>query len=84
MNINSNITEIEPITEKMIVINTKNNTKKTKKILKYIIMWLILLIFAILIVASIYYYNEYSEQDFDQIVYYVLNGVESAAPNVVK
>ena len=42
------------------------------------------MILAILIVASIYYYKEYSEQDFDQIVYYVLNGVESAAPSVVK
>ncbi len=84
MNTNSDITENESITEKMIVVSTKNNKKKIKKILKSIITWLILLILAILIVASIYYYKEYSEQDFDQIVYYVLNGVESAAPSVVK
>lgn len=84
MNTNIDITENESITEKMIVVSTKNNKKKIKKILKSIITWLILLILAILIVASIYYYKEYSEQDFDQIVYYVLNGVESAAPSVVK
>lgn len=54
-----------------------------KKKIKNIAVFIILLIASIMIVGSIYYHKEYPTQEFDQIVYYLLNGVEYTAPSVV-
>jgi len=54
-----------------------------KKKIKKVIMFLTLLLASIMIIGSIYYHREYPKQDFDQILYYLLNGVENTAPSVV-
>lgn len=54
-----------------------------KKKIKNVVMFLILLIASIMIIGSIYYHREYPKQDFDQILYYILNGVENTAPSVI-
>ena len=54
-----------------------------KKKLKNASIFIILLISAIMIVGSTYYKREYPLQDFDQILFYLSNGVEYTSPNVV-
>lgn len=54
-----------------------------KKRIKNAVIFIILLIASVVIVGSAYYYIEYPNQDFDQIIFYLLNGVEGTAPSVV-
>ena len=54
-----------------------------KKKIKNVLTFLILLLASVIIIGSIYYAKEYPEQDFDQVLYYALNGVETAAPTVI-
>lgn len=54
-----------------------------KKKIKDFIICMILLLSATMIIGSIYYYKEYPNQDFDQIIYYALNGAENTAPSVI-
>ena len=53
-----------------------------KKKIKNVIFLLIILLCSVMIVGARYYKEEYPEQDFSQILYYLLNGVEHTAPNV--
>ncbi len=55
-----------------------------KKKIRTIILLIILLLSSIMIVGSIYYSRTYADQDFDQILYYILNGIEGTSSNVVK
>lgn len=54
-----------------------------KKKIKNIFVFIVLLISSIMIIGAIYYHREYPNQEFDQIIYYVLNGVEYTAPSVI-
>ena len=54
-----------------------------EKKIKNVLTFLILLLASVIIIGSIYYAKEYPEQDFDQVLYYALNGVETAAPTVI-
>lgn len=54
-----------------------------KKKIKNVAIFIALLLASIMIIGSIYYAKEYPRQEFDQILYYVLNGVEYTAPSVV-
>lgn len=54
-----------------------------KKKIKNVTIFIILLIASIMIIGSIYYAKEYPKQDFDQILYYALNGVEYTAPSII-
>ena len=55
-----------------------------KKKIRTIILLIILLLSSVMIVGSIYYSRTYADQDFDQILYYILNGIEGTSSNVVK
>lgn len=55
-----------------------------KKETKNIIAFFILLLASIMMVGSVYYSTKYSKQEFDQIIYYLLNGVENTSPSVIK
>ena len=54
-----------------------------KKKISTIIMLIILLLSSIMIVGSIYYSREYAEQEFDQILYYILHGIEGTSSSVI-
>lgn len=55
-----------------------------KKKISTIIIILVLLLSSVMIMGTIYYAREYADQDFDQILYYLLNGAENTAPDVTK
>ena len=55
-----------------------------KKEIKNIWAFFILLLASIMMVGSVYYSTNYSKQEFDQIIYYLLNGVENTSPSVIK
>ncbi len=54
-----------------------------KKKIKNLIVFIFLLLSSIMIIGSIYYHKEYPKQDFDQLLFYISNGVEYTAPSVV-
>ncbi len=54
---------------------------KTK--IKNLIVFIFILLSSIMIIGSIYYHKEYPKQDFDQLLFYISNGVEYTAPSVV-
>ena len=54
-----------------------------KKKIKNVAIFIVFVVASIMIIGSIYYAKEYPTQEFDQILYYVLNGVEYTAPSVV-
>jgi len=54
-----------------------------KKKIKYVIVFLLILLASIMIAGSIYYKNNYPEQGFDQLVFYLFSGVEHTSPEVV-
>lgn len=55
-----------------------------KNKIKLIILALILLLSSILIVGATYYAKVYANQEFDQILFYLQNGVENTSPEVTK
>lgn len=55
-----------------------------KKKLKFVLLALILLLSSIMIVGSEYYSRVYSNQQFDQIVFYLFNGVKGTSLEVIK
>ena len=54
-----------------------------KNKLKNVAMFIILMLCAIMFVGSTYYKKEYSLQEFDQIIFYMLNGAEYTSPDVI-
>ncbi len=54
-----------------------------KKKIRNVIMFFILLISSICIIGSLYYRINYPNQEFDQILYYLVNGVEHTSESVV-
>ena len=54
-----------------------------EKKIKNVFIFLILLLATVMIVGSIYYAKYYPEQEFDQIIYYALNGAVYTSPDVV-
>ena len=54
-----------------------------KKKIKNVAIFIALLLASIMIIGSIYYAKEYPKQEFDQILYYLLSGVEYTAPSIV-
>lgn len=55
-----------------------------KKKISTIIIIVVLLLSSIMIMGTIYYAREYADQEFDQILYYLLNGAENTSPDVTK
>lgn len=55
-----------------------------KQKFKKIAIFILLVLCAIMFVSSTYYKREYSLQEFDQILFYLMNGAEYTSPNVVK
>ena len=55
-----------------------------KQKINTILLILVLMVSSIMIMGTIYYAREYADQDFDQILYYLLNGVENTSPDVTK
>lgn len=53
------------------------------KKIKNVFIFITLLIASIIIVGAIYYSMEYPNQDFDQIIFYLLNGIEYTSPSVI-
>lgn len=54
-----------------------------KQKINLIIVVLILIISSILIIGAMYYSREYANQEFDQILYYLLNGIQNTSPDVI-
>lgn len=54
-----------------------------KKKISTIAIIIILLLSSIMIIGSRYYAKEYANQDFDQILYYLKNGIEGTSSSVV-
>ena len=54
-----------------------------KKIIRNVAIILLIILTAIIIVGSLYYNRTYTKQDFDLILYYVLNGVSHSSPEVI-
>lgn len=54
-----------------------------KKKIKNIIIFILILIATIMIIGSLYYYKNYPEQTFDQILFYLFSGVEHTSVAVV-
>lgn len=50
---------------------------------KNLIIYIVLLLSSIMIIGAVYYSIHYPDQNFDQILYYLLTGVENTAPVVV-
>ena len=55
-----------------------------KKKISNLFVGLILLLSSVMIIGSNYYATQYPNQDFDQIVYYLLNGVQNTATSVTE
>lgn len=55
-----------------------------KKKIGIIIILFILFLSSVMIVGSIYYAKQYANQEFDQILYYILHGIEGTSSSVVK
>lgn len=55
-----------------------------KKKISIIIILLVLLLSSVMIVGSIYYSKQYANQEFDQILYYILHGIEGTSSSVMK
>lgn len=54
-----------------------------KQKIKNILIFVVILIAIIAIIGSIYYHMGYPNQDFDEILFYLFNGVEHTSTNVV-
>jgi len=54
-----------------------------KKVIKNLVYFVILFFASVVIVGSRYYSIVYADQSFDQIVYYLFNGVEGTSSNVI-
>ncbi len=54
-----------------------------KKAIKIFLIILLLLICSIMIVGSFYYVTNYPKQEFDEILFYMLNGAEYTSPSVI-
>jgi len=50
--------------------------------IKNVIFFILVLLISIVLVGTRYYTVNYANQDFDQIMYYLLNGIESTAPSM--
>ncbi len=55
-----------------------------RKKISIAIMIIVLLLSSVMIVGSNYYSREYAQQEFDQILFYIFNGVGGTAQSVVK
>lgn len=55
-----------------------------KKKISIAVIVLILLLSSIMIVGSLYYAKEYANQEFDQILYYLRNGMKGTSNNVIQ
>lgn len=55
-----------------------------KKAIKKTIFVVLFLLASIMIVGARYYEKAYADQTFDQIIYYLVSGVENTSPDVVK
>ena len=55
-----------------------------KKKIGIIVILFVLFLSSVMIVGSIYYSKKYADQEFDQILYYILHGVQGTSSSVVK
>ena len=55
-----------------------------KEKIKNIIIFLVMLICSIMIIGSTYYRINYPTQEFDEILFYTLNGAEHTSPDIIK
>lgn len=54
------------------------------KKINILITIVLLIISSVVIVGSIYYAEEYSRQEFDQVIYYLSSGIQNTSPDVIK
>lgn len=54
-----------------------------KQKVKDLVIFLAILLAVVMVIGGIYYSRTYSDQDFEQLLFYAFNGVEHTAPTVV-